>query len=185
MEKLKIALILGTNRSERQSEKVARLIFDHLDKRDDIDPTMIDIRDFDFPQDNYGTALRESFPETQKIMETMDGFVIVCPEYNHSFPGVLKTFMDMFLKEYNNKSAAIATVSSGMWGGVRAAENMLSFLRMLGLKTASSDMNFPRVEAMFDEEGNALDAAVHERIEKALDAFVWLSKSLKWGRKNL
>lgn len=185
MEKLKIALILGTNRSERQSEKVARLIFDHLDKRDDIDPTMIDVRDFDFPQDNYGTTLRETFPETQKIMEDMDGYVIICPEYNHSFPGVLKTFMDMFLEEYNNKSAAIATVSSGMWGGIRASENMLSFMRTLGLKTSASDMSFPRVQDMFDEEGNVKDEAVHGRIEKALDAFVWLSKSLKWGRENL
>ena len=49
---------------------------------------------------------------------------------------------------------ALAGVSNGQWGGVRAIESLLSPLRTMGLVTTFTDMQFPKVQELLDEKGN-------------------------------
>jgi hypothetical protein len=64
-----------------------------------------------------------------------DALVIVAPEYNHGYPGLLKHVLDTNLKEYIHKAAGIVGVSAGIFGGARAIQNLIPVLRELGLVT--------------------------------------------------
>ena len=115
--KLFLPLILGTNRKERKSVFVAEWLAAEMSKRAEIETRLFDVRDFALPQDDYGTALRDEFPEWRDAVIRADGLVVVVPEYNHGYPGALKSVMDLLLKEYIHKSVAFVGVSAGPWEG--------------------------------------------------------------------
>ena len=110
-------MLLGTNRKDRQSDRAAKWIFSKMEERPDIDPHYFDVRDFDLPRDDYGTEIGGQFPEWRDAIIKADGLVIVTPEYNHGYPGVLKSVLDLLLKEYIHKAVATVSVSAGPWGG--------------------------------------------------------------------
>ena len=110
-EKVFLPVLLGTNRKERESEKAARWVFGKMGEREDIETEFFDVRDFRLPPDDYGTALAAQFPEWRDSVIKADGLVIVTPEYNHGYPGVLKSVLDLLLKEYIHKAVALVGVS--------------------------------------------------------------------------
>ncbi len=183
--KLNIPLLLGTNRSDRRSVHVAQWLHKQMKKRPDIESTLFDVRDFALPQDNYGTDIKDRFPDWRDAIVNADGLVIVTPEYNHGYPGTLKSVLDLLLKEYIHKSVALVGVSASPWGGTRVIESMVPMVRELGLAVTFTDLNFPMVESKFDESGNLLDQAYEKRSSAFLDELVWMSSALKWGRENL
>ncbi len=184
-EKVFLPLLLGTNRKERESEKVARWIFGKMSEREDIETQFFDVRDFRLPQDHYGTEIGEQFPEWRDAIIKADGLVIVTPEYNHGYPGILKSVLDLLLKEYIHKAVAFAGVSAGVFGGARVIEACVPMVRELGLAVTFSDLNFPQVQTKFDADGKLLDEAYEKRVKDFLDELVWMSRTLRWGRENL
>lgn len=184
-EKVFLPILLGTNRKERESEKVARWIFGKMSEREDIETQFFDVRDFDLPCGDYGTEIGKQFPEWRDAIIKADGLVIVTPEYNHGYPGILKSVLDLLLKEYIHKAVAFAGVSAGVFGGARVIEACVPMVRELGLAVTFSDLNFPQVHTKFDADGKLLDEAYEKRVKDFLDEIVWMSRALKWGRKNL
>lgn len=180
-----IPLILGTNRKDRKSEFAARWVHSKLAEREGFESQFFDVRDFDLPQDDYGTGLGPQFPEWRDAIKRADGLVIITPEYNHGYPGVLKSVLDLLLKEYIHKAVALVGVSAGPWGGTRVIESMLPVVRELGLAVTFTDLNFPSIGSKFDEEGNLLDPAYEKRVAGFIDELVWMSTTLKWGRENV
>ena len=180
-----IPVLLGTTRKERESEKVANWIVKKMDDRNDIEAKLFDVLDFHIPYDNYGPTLKGDFPEWRDAIVRADGLVIVTPEYNHSYPGSLKSVLDLLLKEYIHKAVAFVGVSAGPWGGTRVIESMVPMVREFGLAVTFSDLNFPKVSDKFDEEGNILDSAYDKRASNFLDELVWMATTLRWGRENL
>jgi NAD(P)H-dependent FMN reductase len=183
--KLTIPLLLGTNRKDRQSENVAKWLYQRMQEHESIEPIYFDVREFKLPQDDYGTALSSEFPEWQEAMIASDGLVIVTPEYNHGYPGSLKSVLDILLKEYIHKAVGFVGVSAGPWGGTRVIESMVPMVRELGLSPTFKDLNFPKVRQKFDENGKLLDPAYDGRASAFLDELVWLAGALRWGRENL
>jgi NAD(P)H-dependent FMN reductase len=183
--KLSISLLLGTNREGRESEKAARWIFRQMEARDDIEPRFFDVADFDLPRDDYGTSLGDVFPDWRDAIISADGLVIVSPEYNHSYPGILKSVLDTLLKQYIHKAVGLVGVSAGPWGGVRVIESMLPMVRELGLAVTFTDLHFPRVKTLFDEDGEITDPAFEKRAAGFLDELSWMSQTLRWGRENI
>lgn len=183
--KLFIPILLGTNRKDRRSEDVARWVFTKIEEREEIETKLFDVRDFDLPRDDYGTGIGDSFPEWRDAIHRADGLVIVTPEYNHGYPGNLKSVLDLLLKEYIHKAVAFVGVSAGVFGGARVIEACVPMVRELGLAVTFSDLNFPQVHTKFDENGNLLDAAYEKRVAGFLDELVWMSRTLRWGRENL
>lgn len=180
-----LPVILGTNRSGRVSEFAARFILSTLKQREDSSTELIDVADFDFPQDDYGTSLKDRFPKYVDTVTRADGFIIVAPEYNHGYSGRLKTVLDLLLPEYRHKAVGIVSVSSSVWGGVRMIENLLPVLRELGMVSSRIDVQFPSAGGAFLPNGQPKDPAYLERTKKFLDETIWLAKSLRWGRKNV
>ena len=185
MTTLSLPVLLGTNRKERQSVFAARWLVDQMTRRADIKTRLFDVADFDLPQDDYGQALKDSFPEWRDAVVNADGLVIVTPEYNHGYPGSLKAVLDLLLKEYIHKAVAFVGVSAGPWGGTRVIEAMVPMVRELGLAVTFSDLNFPNVQRTFDENGKLLDSAFEPRVKDFLDELVWMARVLRWGRENV
>ncbi len=183
--KLSIPLLLGTPRKNRESENVANWVFAKMREREDIDSRLFDVRDFDLPRDHYGTEIGKDFPEWRDAIIAADGLVIVTPEYNHGYPGALKSVLDLLLREYVHKAVAFVGVSSGPWGGTRVIEACVPMVRELGLAVTFADLNFPKVASKFDESGRLLDEAYENRVKGFLDELVWMARSLRWGRQNV
>jgi NAD(P)H-dependent FMN reductase len=180
-----IPIVLGTNREGRQSEQVANLLFQVLQKRDGITTKLFDVRDFDLPKEDYGQAIKDQFPEYRDAIIKADGLVIVSPEYNHAYSGRLKTVLDMLLREYVHKAVGLVGVSMGPWGGTRGIEALVHVVRELGLAVTFTDLNFPKVQDQFDEQGNLQDKAYEERINAFVEELEWMAQTLQWGRKNI
>ena len=185
MTELNIPVLLGTNRKERKSIHAAKWLVGQMEKRPEIRTRLFDVAEFKLPHDDYGQGLKDSFPEWRDAIIQADGLVIVTPEYNHGYPGSLKAVLDLLLPEYIHKSVAFVGVSAGVWGGTRVIEAMVPLCRELGLAVTFTDLNFPRVQKTFDDEGRLLDQAFEQRAKDFLDELVWMSTVLKWGRANV
>src|ERR1700741_4917685 len=149
-----IPLILGTARQGRESENAARLVFEQTKKRAGVETEFIDVRTLAMKLDDAGEQMKD--PKFAATIERCDALIIVSPEYNHSFPGLLKHALDMNLKEYIHKAVGICGVSAGPFGGVRVIESLLPVMRELGLVTIFEDLNFGGVSKLFDESGKLL-----------------------------
>ncbi len=179
-----IPVILGTVRKGRASENVARFIFGEVQKRAGIETELIDIGEPSFATDDAGEQIKDA--KFSATIGRADGIVIVTPEYNHGYPGLLKHVLDSNLKEYIHKAVGVCGVSAGGFGGVRVIENLLPVLRELGLVTIFWDGNFSGAQRLFDENENMIDRATHEkRIDKFLGELIWMSKTLRHGRENI
>ena len=180
-----IPVILGTNKEGRQSENVAKVLVEEMENRESIETKLFDVKDFNFPQDNYGQGIKDQFPEWRDAIIKADGLVIVTPEYNHGYPGPLKSALDLLLPEYKHKAVGLVGVSMSPWGGTRSIENLLAVMRELGLVATQNALNFPKVQELFDDNGKLQDEAYREHIANFLDELEWMAKTLQWGRKNL
>ena len=185
MDKLNLPLLLGTSRKQRKSVHAAKWLVNEMQKRPDIETRLFDVSEFALPHDDYGQEIKDQFPEWRDAIINADGLVIVSPEYNHGYPGVLKAVLDLLLKEYIHKAVALVGVSAGPWGGTRVIEAMVPMVRELGLTVTFTDLNFPNIQKKFDDQGALLDAAYEQRAKDFLDELVWMSRTLKWGRENV
>lgn len=180
---LSIPVILGTTRKGRMSAHAARFMVGQIEGRAGVTTELIDISKLPMPIDDAGEGIKD--PMFSEKMAMADGLVIVTPEYNHSFPGLLKHVLDSCLKEYIHKPAGIVGVSAGPFGGVRVIQDFLPVLRELGLVNIFWDVNFGNVGKVFDESGNLLDPAFVGRTDKFLNELIWMSKTLRHGRDNI
>src|SRR6266581_8872602 len=150
-----IPLILGTARQERQSEHVARFVFEQTKKRAGVETELIDVRALPMRFDDAGEQMKD--PKFSATIERCDGLILVTPEYNHGYPGLLKHALDMNLKEYIHKAVGICGVSAGPFGGARVIEQLVPVVRELGLVIIFEDVNFGNVRKLFDEQGELLN----------------------------
>jgi NAD(P)H-dependent FMN reductase len=179
-----LPVILGTARQGRASEHAARFVFGEVSKRADMETELIDIRNIRLPADDAGEAIKD--PQFSATVDRADGLILVVPEYNHSFPGLLKHVLDTNLKEYIHKAAGVCGVSAGPFGGARMIQSLLPVLRELGLVTIFSDMYFGAAGKLFDPAtGNITDPAYARRIERFVDELVWMARALRFARENI
>jgi NAD(P)H-dependent FMN reductase len=185
MSELFLPMLLGTNRRLRKSEFAARWLLGQMQKRPEIETRLFDVREFALPHDDYGQEIKQRFPEWREAIVRADGLVIVTPEYNHGYPGTLKAVLDLLLREYVHRAVAFVGVSATQWGGTRVIEALVPMVRELGLAVTFTDLNFPKVQNLFDAEGKLLDPAFEKHAAGFIDELVWMSRVLKWGRANV
>ena len=179
-----IPVILGTPRQGRQSEFVAQFVVEQVAARAGVETELIDIRAIDIPINDAGESIKN--PQFSAAMERSDGLIIVVPEYNHGYPGLLKHVLDTCLKEYIHKAVGLCGVSAGSFGGARVIQNLLPVMRELGLVTTFYDLNFSAVQTLFDESGQLIDRATYSRrFDRFMDELVWMSTTLQTGRQSV
>jgi NAD(P)H-dependent FMN reductase len=182
MSKLYIPVLAGTTREQRKSIYAAKLVAEVGTTFEDVETELIDPKDFNFPGDGNDPEGKDS--RYTAITEKAQGFFIVTPEYNHSFPSSLKRMLDSELKNYIHKPVAFAGVSSGQWGGVRAIEQLVGAVREMGLVSTFTDMQFPKIQELFDENGALQNEAYREYVKGAWVELIWMAKILKAGRES-
>ena len=176
-----IPVILGTPRQGRQSEYVARFVVEQVTTYN-LETELIDIRDMPITTNDAGEAIKD--PKFAAAMERADGLIIVVPEYNHGYPGLLKHVLDTCLKEYIHKAVGLCGVSAGPFGGTRVIQNMLPVMRELGLVTIFYDLNFGNVQTLFDESGSLVDKPTYaRRFDRFMQELIWMSTVLRQGRQ--
>ena len=178
-----IPILLGTSRQGRQSEQVSHFVMKQLELRQNVATQLFDTRLMDFTGDE-GPGLVERNPTWASAMALADGIVIVCPEYNHGYPGSLKMALDMLLKEYAHKAVGLVGVSSGQFAGSRCIENLLPVVRELGLVATFTDLNIGTVSKAFDEHGAPTDPKLLGRTDGFIKELLWMAVTLKNGREQ-
>lgn len=177
-----VPVVLGTPRRGRMSEHAARVISAALAGRPSVETELVDVAKLPIPVDDAGEQAKD--PRFAELVNRADALVLVVPEYNHGYPGLLKHVLDSNLKEYIHKAVGVVGVSAGVFGGARAIENLLPVLRELGLVTIFWDVNFTSVRRRFDEDGNLVDDSFLA-IDKFVDELLWMAETLRHGREHV
>jgi len=180
---LSIPVILGTARKGRTSVHAARLFTHLLERRTGVRSELLDITSLPLPVDDAGEAIKDQ--TFSAAINAADGLVIVSPEYNHSFPGLLKHVLDSCLSEYIHKAVGLVGVSAGPFSGTRVVQSLLPVMRELGLVTIFWDINIGQVGTVFSEDGRLLDDAVVRRSDRFIRELIWMSKALRYGREHV
>ncbi len=140
---LKVGIILGSTRPNRNGEAVARWVEQQVKDRKDASYELVDIKDFNLPlldEPIPPSQGKYSQPHTKRWAERIapfDAFIFVTPEYNHGTSGALKNAIDFLYAEWNNKAAGF--VSYGSASGARAVEN----LRLIMAELQIADVRAP------------------------------------------
>ena len=124
--KLKIGIILGSTRQGRVSPQVGEWVKGIADQRGDADYEIVDISDYNLPFLGTTDGTEPGIADWNQKLASLDGFVFVVQEYNHSITGALKNALDFAREAWNDKAAGI--VSYGTTGGARAAEHLRGIL---------------------------------------------------------
>src|SRR5216117_627039 len=180
---LNIPVILGTSRKGRASVHAAKLLADLLNRRAGVCSGVVDIASLPLPVDDAGEAIKQA--AYSEAISAADGLVIVAPEYNHSFPGLLKHILDSCLNEYIHKAVGLVGVSAGPFAGIRVVQSLLPVMRELGLVTIFWDINIGQVGKVFAEDGRLLDEAFVRRSDRFIRELIWMAKVLRHGREQV
>jgi len=164
------------------SEQAARVVCSELALREGVETQLIDVAALPIRTDDAGESAKD--PEFSEAMNRADALVVVAPEYNRGYPGLLKHALDTNLHEYIHKAVGVVGVSSGIFGGARVIENLLPVLRELGFVTIFWDVNFNNVRTRFDESGALVDDSFLS-VDKFLDELIWMAETLRHGRENV
>jgi NAD(P)H-dependent FMN reductase len=125
ISKLNIGIILGSTRQGRVSPQVGQWVKGIADQRGDANYEIVDIADFKLPLLGETDATEQAEAWNKKLA-SLDGFVFIVQEYNHSISAALKNALDYARETWNNKAAGI--VSYGSVGGARATEHLRGIL---------------------------------------------------------
>lgn len=123
--------------------------------------------------DLYGKR-SEAFKKIQEKVFAAKKFIFVIPEYNGSFPGVLKTFIDacIFPDSFYNKKAALVGLSNGRYGNVRGLEHFTGTANYCHLHILPLKIYLPAVSNELDAEGNLFHETTVKFVHEQLDKFI-------------
>ena len=122
----------------------------------------------DFLQtDGFGKRSNEVERLLETYLDPSERLVIVAPEYNGSFPGIFKAFIDgVEPVRWQGKKAALVGVASGRAGNLRGMDHLTDVLHHLGVEVLSSKVPISRVNALLNESGHLVDQATLKVLER-------------------
>jgi NAD(P)H-dependent FMN reductase len=177
-----IPVILGSTRRGRQSPKVARFITDRMRRNEKIETEILDLAEYNFPIMEERLRFRDDPPaglrEFSEKVARSDSLVIVTPEYNNGYPGVLKNALDYLLPEYQRKPIAIVTVSAGGFGGINCLAQLRLVTLGMGAFPIPAALPVSRVQDSFDEEGNPKDDSYEKRAQAFITEVLFFAEAI-------
>ena len=179
---LHVALVIGSNRHGRFGPVVADWLLDRLRDRDDLVPDIVDVAETDLPMTmapspEATAALASVTPK----LASADAFVVLTPEYNHSYPAGLKNLIDWHFTEWQAKPVALVSYG-GISGGLRAVEHLRQVFAELHAVTVRDTVSFHNAGGSF-ADGRLKDPSGPDAAAKSmLDQLVWWGQVLREGR---
>lgn len=179
---LNIPIIAGSTRRDRQSIKVARFVHARLRQRPGVTTELLDLLEYNFPILEERLHRRDDPPprlqEYADKIARADGLIIVTPEYNNGYPGVLKNALDYLLPEYERKPVGIVTVSAGGFGGLTCLAQLRLVTLGMGAFPIPESLPVSRVHDSFQEDGTPNDPAYERRAADFLDDVLWFTEAI-------
>ena len=177
-----IPIILGSTRRGRESPKVARFILEGMKHSARIETEILDLLEYNFPIMEERLRLRDDPPphlrEFSEKIARAASLVIVTPEYNNGYPGVLKNALDYLLPEYQRKPIGIVTVSAGGFGGIYCLAQLRLVTLGMGALPIPSALPVSHVHDSFDDEGNPTDPSYEKRAKTFIDDLLWFTEAI-------
>jgi NAD(P)H-dependent FMN reductase len=188
--KPRIGIIVGTTRQGRFADTPTNWIAAIAGKRDGAEFEVVDLRDYPMPffeekgSPFYVTPENEVAQKWATKMDSLDGYIFITAEYNHSISGVLKNALDYAYREYNRKPATF--IAYGGTGGARAVEHLRNILAELQVATLKFPVHIGMNEMLgIMREGRTMAdyPYLDETAEKMLDELLWWANALKTARE--
>lgn len=189
----KIAVIIGSTREGRQSDKLAKWVAKGLEGKAEAE--LVDLRDYTLPifdetiSPRYNPN-RKPVPAAKKWLVKLaefDGYVLVTPEYNRSMPGVLKNALDYIDFQTDNKPVAL--VAHGTTGGAQAVASLRITLPGNGVVTIPQALFFSDHLADSISDSGELKQSLAEKpygpqaqLESQIASLLWYTDALKSAR---
>src|ERR1700726_379271 len=184
---IKIAIILGSTRPNRNGEAVAKWVCEVAKTRSDAESELVDIKDFNLPlldeplPPSMGQYSKPHTKAWAAKIGSFDAYVFVTPEYNHETSGALKNAIDFLFAEWNNKAAGF--VSYGGASGARAVEQLRLVLAEVRMATVRNQV----LLSMFSDFENFSvfkpDSRKEASVNEMLDELIAWGSALKTLRK--
>ncbi|GII52653.1 FMN reductase [Planotetraspora thailandica] len=188
-EPLTVAVVVGSTRDGRFGPVVAEWLLGHTAQRGDMKANVVDLAVTPLPtvmpafgkppSDDAIKLLGAVMPR----MEAADAFVIVTPEYNHSFPASLKNAIDWHSHHWHAKPVGFVSYG-GLAGGLRAVEQLRVVLAELHAVTVRNTVSFHNYGDKFDADGKAVDPASDGAAKAMLDQLAWWGHTLRDAKRE-
>ncbi|MET7856580.1 NAD(P)H-dependent oxidoreductase [Streptomyces sp. NPDC005318] len=179
---LKVAVILASNREGRFAPVVADWFLSRAADHPDVETDLVDVAALDLPTalgHRPGPDAQAQLAEVSLRLAAADAFVVVTPEYNHSYPAPLKNLIDRYRAEWQAKPVAFVSYG-GVSGGLRAVEHLRQVFAELHAVSIRDTVSFHNAGALFDDEGRHRDPAGADAAAKTLlDQLVWWGRALR------
>jgi len=168
-----LTIISATNRAGSVTLKLSKYYQQEFKKKG-VDAGLLSLTDLPgniIESDLYGKRSPE-FEPIQQIVSDTDKFVFVIPEYNGSYPGILKIFIDAcnYPDSFYEKKAALVGLSTGKYGNIRGVDHFTGVCNYMNLHVLPLKIHIPGIKQEFDENNNLFKADtvkfVNEQIEK-------------------
>lgn len=183
---VRVTLVVGSNREGRFGSVVADWVLEVVRGREDIDVEVVDLAHADLPTSLSFSPSPEVAAELGKVspkLAAADAFVVLTPEYNHSFPASLKSLIDWHLKEWQAKPVGFVSYG-GISGGLRAVEQLRPVFAEVHSVTVRDTVSFHNAGALFDADGRHKDPAAAEAAAHAmLDQLTWWARALRGAKE--
>jgi NAD(P)H-dependent FMN reductase len=176
-----ILIISGTNRPGSNALKVSHLLQGHYGAADA--PVEVFSLEQLPPEIFQGTAYATKPPAMQELQQRVlqaRGLHVVTPEYNGSFPGVLKMFIDMlkFPESFDRKPVAFVGEAAGLWGGLRSVEQLQMIFGYRNAHVYPDRVFIPGVNQKLDATGRLTDPAIDERLARQAAGFAAFARTV-------
>ena len=169
-----ILIISGTNRPGSNTLRMARRVEQHYQALQCPCElySLTELPHEIFQPTSYASK-PTAFVEVQQRVLRSGGLHVVTPEYNGSFPGVLKYFIDMlkFPESFEHKPVAFTGVAAGVWGALRAVEQLQQVFGYRNAYVFPDRVFVPGVGNKFDADGRLVDSAIDDRLAKQARGF--------------
>lgn len=191
VDKPKIGIIVGTTRATRFADAPVNWLMDIAARRNDASFEIVDLRDYPMPffeevgSPFYVPPANDVARKWGEKIDSLDGYIFITAEYNHSVSGVLKNALDYVYREFNRKPATF--LSYGGTGGTRAVEHLRHILAELQVATLKWNVAIGMTEMLgIMREGKTMADYPYlvETAEKMLDDLVWWTAALRDARRT-
>jgi NAD(P)H-dependent FMN reductase len=177
-----ILIVSGTNRPGANALKVSKILEQHYAAAD-MSARIYSLSDMPaeiFNSTSYATK-PASFVYHQQLVLEATGLHIVTPEYNGSFPGVMKYWIDMlkFPESFEGKPVAFTGESAGVWGAFRSIEQLQMIFGYRNAHLFPDRVFIPGIGQKLDEAGRLTDPSINDRLAKQTKGFANFVQKLK------
>ena len=177
-DRLQLAVIVGSVRAGRIAPVVASWLMTQLAQQEQIGIDMIDLADLSLPDSLDGGGDASGFA---KRVNAADAFIIVTPEYNHGYPGALKTAIDTARDEWRAKPVGFVSYG-GTAGGLRAVEQLRLVFAELHAVTVRQVVSLHWVHDLFDVNGKLRDPGASAAARTMVSQLCWWAGALRNAR---